>query len=53
MFSELLSRQRILSGQRVQKLSMLRQKLRNSNTPVPDYLEQEIAFASRKLEASQ
>ncbi len=53
MFSELLGRQRILSGQRVQKLSMLRQKLRNSNTPVPDYLEQEIAFASRTLETGQ
>lgn len=53
MFSELLGRQRILSGQRVQKLGILKQKLRNSNTPVPDCLEQEIAFASRKLEDSQ
>ena len=53
MFSELLSRQKILSGQRVQKLGILKQKLRNSNTPVPDCLEQEIAFASRKLEAEQ
>ena len=52
MFSELLGRQRILSGQRVQKLGILKQKLRNSNTPVPDCLEQEIAFASRKLEIS-
>lgn len=53
MYSELLGRQKILSGQRVQKLSILRQKLRNSATPVPDCLEQEIAFASRKLGAAQ
>lgn len=53
MFSELLSRQKILSGQRVQKLGILKQKLRGSNTPVPDCLEREIAFASRKLEPGQ
>ncbi|MCI9336596.1 MAG: Crp/Fnr family transcriptional regulator [Lachnospiraceae bacterium] len=53
MFSELLSRQKILTGQRLQKLGILRQKLRNSGTPVPDCLEQEIAFVSRKPLAGQ
>nr|WP_300851206.1 hypothetical protein [uncultured Acetatifactor sp.] len=48
MFQELLSRQKILSGQKLQKLGILKQKLRNSGTPVPDCLEQEIAFVSRK-----
>lgn len=51
MYSELLARQKILTGQRVHKLDILRQKLRNSNTMVPDCLEREIAFASRKPEA--
>ena len=50
MYSELLSRQRILSGQRVHKLGVLRQRLRNSGIPIPDCLEQEVAFASRKLD---
>lgn len=49
MYSELLSRQRILSGQRVHKLGVLKQRLRNNGTPVPECLDQEIAFASRKL----
>lgn len=49
MYSELLSRQRILSGQRVHKLGVVKQRLRNSGTPVPDCLEREIAFASRTL----
>ncbi len=50
MFSELLGRQRILTGQRVHKLEILKQKLRNSNTAIPDCLERELAFAARKPE---
>lgn len=49
MYGELLSRQKILSGQRVHKLGVLKQKLCNSGIAVPDCLEQEIAFASRKI----
>ena len=48
MYAELLSRQKILSGQRVHKLGVLKQRLRNSGIAIPDCLEQEIAFASRK-----
>ena len=53
MFSELLSRQKILNSQRVHKLEVLRQRLRNSATPIPDCLEQEIAFAARKPEGCE
>ena len=49
MYSELLGRQKILSGQRLHKLGILKQKLLGSVTGVPDCLEQEIAFASRML----
>lgn len=49
MYTELLSRQKILSGQRVHKLGVLKQRLRINGTAVPDCLEQEIAFASRTL----
>lgn len=51
MYSELLGRQKILTGQRVHKLEILRQRLRNSGTPVPDCLEQEILFASRTIDS--
>ena len=47
MYSELLSRQKILSGQRIHKLGVLKQRLRNSGAAIPDCLEQEITFASR------
>lgn len=47
MYSELLSRQRILSAQRTQKLGMLKQRLRSKGMDVPNCLEQEIAFAAR------
>lgn len=53
MYSELLSRQKILTAQRVHKLEILRQRLRNSGTGVPDCLEQEILFASRNLETAR
>ena len=53
MYAELLSRQKILSGQRVHKLGVLKQRLRNSGIAIPDCLEQEIAFASRKYTHKQ
>lgn len=53
MYTELLSRQKILTGQRVHKLEILRQRLRNNGAPVPDCLEQEILFASRALDSDQ
>lgn len=49
MYSELLGRLKILSGQRIHKLGVLKQKLCNSGTGVPDCLEREIAYASRKV----
>lgn len=52
MYLELLSRQRILSGQRVHKLEVLKQRMRNNGAVVPDCLEQEIAFASRKPDST-
>lgn len=53
MYSELLSRQKILTAQRVHKLEILRQRLRNSGTGIPDCLEHEIIFASRSLDNDQ
>lgn len=53
MYSELYARQKILSGQRINKLGILKQKLRNGRMPVPDCLEREILFASRKVESDE
>ncbi len=53
MYSELLSRQKILTAQRVHKLEILRQRLKNSGTGIPDCLEHEIVFASRSLDNDQ
>lgn len=52
MYAELLNRQKILSGQRLHKLGILKQKLRGSSDDVLDCLEREIAFASRTLKPS-
>ena len=52
MYSELLNRQKILSGQRLHKLGILKQKLRGSTEDVLDCVEREIAFASRTLPVS-
>lgn len=49
MYSELLGRQRTLSRQRIHKLEVLRQKLRNGNIRVPECLEQEIRFTGREV----
>ncbi len=48
MYAELLHRQKITSAQRVHHLNAIAQKLRNSNTLVPESLEREIKFASRE-----
>ncbi len=50
MYSELLHRQKIVSAQRLHHLNVVAQKLRNSNTPVPESLEREIKFASREID---
>ncbi len=49
MYAELLHRQKILSAQRVHHLNAVAQKLRNSNTLVPESLENEIKFAAREV----
>lgn len=53
MYAELLSRQKILTGQRVHKLEILKQRIRNSGAPIPDCLEQELTFAARTPNISQ
>lgn len=45
LFSELISRKNIQTGQRVHHLDMLIQKLKNSGTPIPDTLTAERNFA--------
>ena len=49
IYTELLSRRKILSAQRVHHLEMLKQKLINSGTSVPKTLETEINFTVGKL----
>ena len=49
LYSELLSRQKVLSGQRVHHLDMLLQKMRNANTRIPSTLEAERKFAEGKI----
>ncbi|MCM1190170.1 MAG: hypothetical protein NC541_12850 [bacterium] len=49
IYTEMMGRQKILAGQRVHRLEMLKQKLRNSNAPVPSTLEAEINFTVGKV----
>lgn len=49
MYSELLGRRKTLSGQRIHKLGVLKQKLRNGGTAVPECLEREILFTSGEV----
>lgn len=49
IFTELLSRQKILNGQRLHKLDVLKQKLRNCNVAIPATLEAEINFTEGKV----
>ena len=47
LYSEILSRHRLRSAQKKHQLEMLEQKLRNSRTPIPETLEQELEYFSR------
>lgn len=49
IYTEVMSRQKILRGQRLHHLKTLRQKLCNSGTPVPDTLDAEYAYTQGKV----
>lgn len=49
IYTEVMSRQKILRGQKLHHLNTLKQKLRNSGTPVPDTLEAEYAYIQGKV----
>ena len=49
IYTELLSRQKILTGQRLHHLDMLRQKMRSSNIAVPATLDAEFNFTQGKV----
>ncbi|MDE6016947.1 MAG: hypothetical protein K2H41_14875 [Acetatifactor sp.] len=44
LYAELLAQHRMRNAQKRHQIDMLRQKLRNSNTPIPDTLEQEREY---------
>ncbi len=48
-FTEMLARQKVLSGQRLHHLDMLRQKLKSSDIPVPQTLEAEYAYTKGEV----
>lgn len=50
LYSELLSRQKVLNGQRLHHLDMLIQKMRNANIRVPETLEAERKFTVGKID---
>lgn len=50
LYSELLSRQKVLNGQRLHHLDMLIQKMRNANIQVPETLEAERKFTVGKID---
>lgn len=49
IYTEIMSRQKVLRGQRLHHLKTLRQKLLNSGTPVPDTLDAEFAYTQGKV----
>jgi len=49
LFTEIINHQLIVKGQRLHKLNVLMQKIRNSGTPVPETLEAEYAFTEGKV----
>lgn len=49
IYTELMSRQKILTGQRLHRLDMLKQKMQSSNIPVPATLEAEFNFTEGKV----
>lgn len=48
-YTEIMSRQKVLTGQRLHRLNTLRQKIRNSGASVPDTLEAEFAYLQGKV----
>ncbi len=48
IYADLLGRQKLLNGQKLRRLDMLKQKLQNSGIPIPDTLEKEYAFTEGK-----
>lgn len=48
IYTEIMSRQKVLRGQRLHHLNTLKTKLRNSGTPVPETLDAEFAFIQGK-----
>ena len=48
-FSEMLARQKVLNGQRLHHLDTLRQKLRNSDIPIPPTLDTEYAYTKGEV----
>lgn len=49
LYSELLERYKILTGQRVRHLEVAAQKIRNTGAEVPETLKREILFAQGKV----
>lgn len=49
LFSEMLDHKRIVTGQKLHRIDVFMQKLRNAGTPVPDTLEAERAFIEGKI----
>lgn len=49
LYTELLSRRKVICGQRVHHLDILIQKLRNSNIRIPETLEMERKFAEGNI----
>ena len=49
LYSELLERRKVLTAQRVHRLEILAQKIKNTGVDVPDTLQAEIRFAQGKI----
>ena len=49
LFTELIAHQNILTGQKLHRIDVLMQKIRNSGAPIPQTLETERAFISGTL----
>lgn len=51
MYTELLQRRKVVTGQRVHHLNKLLQKIKNGRTPIPETLLKEIEFAQGTIES--
>ena len=49
LYSELLERRKILAGQRIHRLEMLAQKVKNTSGQVPSTLTAEIAYTKGQV----